>query len=134
MIAGGNHTTMYRWAANSGSEGLRGKNLRIRIGLRRIRNMSLHQSLSHATRMTAPFTQGCARRRVQSATDRRSALSAELSLRRSRAREFIDNLSGGPAGPPLCLSFCPVLTEDAGNKKDLMRNGTASGLFMLILN
>ena len=45
------------------SEGLRSKKYRIPIGFRRNPNIVLRQSLSHAVRVTAPFTQGSLGRR-----------------------------------------------------------------------
>ena len=56
-----------RWAANGGSEGLCCRKQRICIHFQRNRNIVLHQSLSHAIRVTAPFTQGSLRRSSASA-------------------------------------------------------------------
>ena len=54
--------------------------------------------------MPAPFTQGCARRRVSERNRRKAALSAEMSLGRFRARGFIDTLKGAANTAPLHLS------------------------------
>ena len=64
--------------------------LRIRISFRRNSYILLHQSLSHAVRVTAPFTQG--------------------SLRRSRARGFIDTLNAAGIIPAAVYFFLLDLT------------------------
>ena len=63
--------------------------MRIHINFRKKRNIVLRQSLSHAVRMTAPFTQG--------------------SLGRSRARGFFDRLKSPlPLAKGICYMKCAL--------------------------
>ena len=88
-------------SAQADSEGLCAEMLRIRITFRRNCYILLHQSLSHAVRVTAPFTQG--------------------SLRRSRARGFIDTLRGS-------RTFCFLLNFISDNCRGVVSGHPPKGV------
>ena len=76
-----------RWLAVRRDGGIARKKLRTRTDFRRNRNIVLQQSLSHAVRVTAPFTQG--------------------SLGCSRTRRFFDKLRArAKARAPYNLWIC----------------------------